>query len=125
MPVLVRVTVCAVLVVPTFWPAKVRLLEERLMVTAVPVPVRGTLCGLPAALSVKVAAADSALVNEGVKVTLSEQLLPAATELPQVLLAREKSLLLVPVTAMLVMDRATLPVFVSVTVCAALVVPTP
>jgi len=51
-----------------------------------PVPVRPTACGLPGALSLRVTAADSALVVEGLKVTLIVQLPPAATELPQLLI---------------------------------------
>ena len=76
-------------------------------------PARPTDCGLPGALSAMVTAADSALVVEGVKVTLIVQLLFAASELAQVLVWR-KSPLLVPVTEMLVTDRFTLPVFVRV-----------
>jgi hypothetical protein len=66
------------------------------------------------ALSVIVTAADSAPIKEGVKVTLIVQLLPAATELPQVLVL-EKSPLLAPVTEMLVKVKLTLPVLVRVT----------
>jgi len=62
---------------------------------------------------------------EGAKVTMNEQLAAAASEVPQVLLVREKSLLLVPVTlGALVIDRLALPVFVRVTVCPCAEVPT-
>jgi hypothetical protein len=99
---------------------KVRLDGERLTPGPVPVPIKLTLCVLPAtllALSVIVTAADSALVVVGVKVTLIVQVPPfAATELPHVLLAfgPPKSLELVPVIWMLVTDRAAFPVFVRV-----------
>jgi hypothetical protein len=56
-----------------------------------------------------------------VKVTLIVQFAAAATDVPQVLDCA-KSLLLVPVTLMPVMDSAALPLFVSVTVEPELVV---
>jgi hypothetical protein len=59
----------------------------------------------------------------GVKVTLIAQLLPAATELPQ-LLVWAKSPALAPESAMLVMPKAALPVSFSVMICAGLAVPT-
>jgi hypothetical protein len=52
---------------------------------------------------------------EGLKVTLIVQLLPAATELPQLLLWA-KSLALVPVIARLVILNVALPLLVRVTV---------
>ena len=56
LPVLLRVTVCAVLVVPTNWLPKARLVGERpstaaVAAVSVPVPERVTFCGLPLALS--------------------------------------------------------------------------
>jgi hypothetical protein len=74
-----------VLVVPTAWFPKGRVVEERLTAGAVPVPDRLTACGLPLALSAMLTEAVSALAREGLKVTLITQLTPAATELPQVL----------------------------------------
>ena len=53
-------------------------------------------------------------VAVGVKVTLMVQLDPAATELPQ-LLVWAKSPLFPPAKAMLLIDKAALPEFVSVT----------
>jgi hypothetical protein len=55
----------------------------------------------------------------GVNVTLMVQLAPAATELPQVLVWAKS-----PLAETLVRFSEALPVFESVTVCAALVVPT-
>ena len=52
---------------------------------------------------------------DGVNVTLIGQLPSAATELPQVLVS-EKSLAFVPVTVMLVMLKAALPVLLRVMV---------
>ena len=88
LPVLVSVTVCAALVVPTCWLAKVRLALDRETAgaaTLLPLPVRLTVCGLPAALSVIVTLAVLVPVAVGVNVTLIVQLAPAGTELPQVL----------------------------------------
>lgn len=48
-------------------------------------PVRLTVCGLPVALSVMVTEAVRLPGAVGVNVTLTVQLLPANTELPQVL----------------------------------------
>ena len=87
LPVLLRVTVCTALLVPTGWLAKARLVGERLTTAAVlvPVPDRLTVWGLPLALSTMLSAAVRAPLAEGVKVTRIVQLAPAATELPQVL----------------------------------------
>jgi len=66
-PVLVSVTVCAELVVPTAWLPKATLLGLRLTAgKAAPVPVRLTLCGLPGALSVMVSEADAEKAEVGV-----------------------------------------------------------
>jgi len=51
LPVLLSVTVCAVLVVPAGWLPKERLLGAKPAAGAVPVPVRATVWGLPVALS--------------------------------------------------------------------------
>ena len=89
-PVLESVTVCATLVDPTVWLANVSEVGETLTLgvpAAAPVPVRLTVCGLPAALSVMVTAAVRVPVAVGVNVTLMVQFpLFAATELPQVLI---------------------------------------
>jgi len=82
-----------------------------------PVPARLTVCGLPVALSVMVIVPGRLPVAVGVNVTLMVQLAPAATELPQVLVWAYCAL-----AAMLVTLSAAVPVLVSVTVCAALVV---
>jgi hypothetical protein len=42
LPVLVRVTVCAALLVPSIWAAKVREEDDKLTADAVPVPVKLT-----------------------------------------------------------------------------------
>jgi hypothetical protein len=88
LPLFVRVTVCAALVVPTVWLAKVRLVGEKVATgpeLVVPVPVRLTVCGLPLALSVIVMVAVLVPDAVGAKVTLIVQLAPADTLEPQVL----------------------------------------
>jgi len=122
-PVLLRVTLCAALVVPTFWLLNVRLAGERLVAAAAPVPVRLTICGLPAALSEILTAAVRVPAAVGVNVTLIVQLLFAATELPQVFVSA-KSPVLTPVMLILVMLILALPVLLRVALCAGLVVPT-
>src|SRR5690349_9345400 len=88
----------------------------------VPVPVTGTVCGLPGALSVRVSSALRVFFALGVNDTLMVQLLPANSEVPQVLVC-VKSPVLVPVKLMLVMERVAVPVLLSVTFCDRLVVP--
>ena len=100
---------------------KLRLVGEKLIPGAVvPVPVRATVCGLPVALSVTVIDPLRAPPAVGVKITEMVQFAPAATEAPHVLVWLKS-----PLATMLVIDKGAVPVFVSVTVCAALEVPTP
>ena len=90
---------------------------KKLALGATPVPVRATVWGLPVALSVTVMVPGWLPVAVGVKVTVMVQLAPAATDVPQVLVWAYGAL-----AAMLVRLSAAVPVLVSVTVCAALVV---
>jgi len=87
------------------------------------VPLKLTVCGLPLALSVSVRLPERLPVAVGVNVTLIAQLLPAASGalVPQVvpLAATAKS----PVAARLVKLRDAVPLLVTVTALAALVVP--
>ena len=64
---------------------KAKVVGAKLVLDAAPVPVRLTVCGLPVALSVTVIVPGWLPVAVGLKVTLMEQLAPAATEAPQVL----------------------------------------
>jgi hypothetical protein len=116
-PVFVKVTVCAALVVPTVCAANVRLVVERLAMGAVPVPERVTVCGLVVALSVIVIVPGWLPAAVGVNVTLMEQLAPAAREAAQLLVWAYSAL-----ATMLVMVRGAVPELVSVTDFAALVV---
>ena len=69
LPVLVRVTDCDALLVPTFWLPNERLVAERATAgaRATPVPLRAMLCGESLALSVMVMAAVIAPPVIGVK----------------------------------------------------------
>ena len=87
-----------------------------------PAPYRLIVCPLPL-LSVMLTEAVREPIAEGVKVTRIVQPAPAATLAPQVFVCA-KSPLLVPVIAMLLRVTVVAPLFVSVTVCVALVVPT-
>jgi hypothetical protein len=89
----------------------------------VPVPDKGTLCGLPPPVSVTVTAAERVPVAVGLKITLMVQLLFPARLLPQ-LLVWEKSPGFVPVMLIAVMETAVVPTFVTVTGAEALDVPT-
>jgi len=89
-PLLLTVTVCAELVVPTVWlVANIMLAGLRFAVGPVPAPLRVTACWLPDALLVlsvivKDAVRDPEAV--GVNVTLMVQLVLVASELPHVVL---------------------------------------
>src|SRR5258708_5462674 len=90
-----------------------------------PLPERATVCGLPLALSAIERLAGSPLVVLGVKVTEMVQLAPAASVVEpdgQVVVCA-KSAAFVPPTLMLEIESAEVPLFVSVTVWAALVEP--
>ena len=127
-PVLEIVTLCAALVVPVFWRAKVRLEGEKLRVCVgvCPFPLSPIDCGLPLALSVNEMDALRVPVAVGEKVTVSEQFPPAA-RLPaptgHASVAMAKSPGFVPVNTTLEKVTGLLPVLVMVTPCAALVVP--
>jgi hypothetical protein len=118
-PTLVKVTVCGELVVPIATVAKLRLVGESFAV--VPIPLRLTFCGLPAALSEMLSAAVRVPEAVGLKVTLMLQLAPAAKEVPHVWVWA-KSAALIPTIAMALMVRVAVPVFLSATIFALLLV---
>jgi hypothetical protein len=119
LPVLLSVTLCALLLVPTACAGKVNEARERLTCGALPVPVSAMAIGSLSVLAFMVTAPVRVPTASGVKVTLRVQLAPAARLALHVLVS-EKS----PLTVMLVMLRAALPVFLSVTGCGLLHVPT-
>ena len=87
-----------------------------------PVPVIGTLCGLPAALSVRVNVAERVPEPVGENVIETLQLVPAARVRPeQPSFTSVKSSVFG--TAALLMNSEALPVLVIVIDCGALVVP--
>ncbi len=88
-----------------------------------PVPLKGMLCGLLGALSVTVTLPLRLPLAPGVNVTLIVHVPPGARAAVQVLVCA-KSEALVPLTAMLLIVNEADPLFVTVTVCAVLVVPT-
>ncbi len=123
LPLLVSVTVCAELVVPTDWFPKAMLVGLSEAVGPVPVPVRLTLCGLPDVLSVTVRLADGEKATVGVKVREMVHWAAALRVAPQVLFCANCRGF-GPVNPILVMLSVALPGLESVTVWAGLVVPT-
>ena len=105
---------------------KLRLVAESVTLGAMPVPVKASVCALPEApllLSVTVRVPLRAPVAAGLKLTLIVQVPPAATGVEQVLVS-PKSPALAPETATLLTVSAAVPALETVTVWAALVVPT-
>ena len=86
-------------------------------------PVRVTVCGEPAALSVTRMLPVTPPVVTGAKVTEMEQLAPAANDGPQLLVSLNRPISGELGAVMPVMVNGALPVLLSVTVCAAEVVP--
>ena len=103
---------------------KLTLIVLRLTLGAVPVPLKLTVCGLPLALSVSVRLPDWLPVAVGVNVTLITQLLPAATGAVVLQVVPLAAIAKSPVTVMPVKVKDAVPVLVTVTGLAALVVPT-
>ena len=85
LPVLLSVTTFAELLVPSTWLGNTRLTGESDTAGAMPVPVSGTVCGLPPALSATLTLAVRVPLAVGVNVTLMDHEPPAATDDPQVL----------------------------------------
>jgi hypothetical protein len=118
LPVLVRVTVWPVLLVPIGCNANVKPSTERLALgDVVPVPVSDTTCGLLPALSTKVTVPTAPPAVVGLKVTLIVQSPPGAMGKLQVLASAKGA-----VAATELMVKLAVPVLFTVTVCAVLVV---
>lgn len=126
LPMFFNVTVCAGLVVPTVCAPKARLAGVNVTAGSVPVPVSGTICGLPLASSAIETLALRLPVAAGENVTDTEHAVFTASVLGEVgqVLVCANSPAFVPVSPMLLIESGALPVFVNVTVCAAAVVPT-
>ena len=114
LPVLLRVTAWAEVVLPTDTLPKVRLLGETPARAVVPVPERLMVCGLPVALSATLTIAERMPDAVGLKVMLIVQL-DAALNLDPHVLVCTKSPRFTPETAILVMHNVALPEFVKVT----------
>jgi hypothetical protein len=122
-PVLVKVTIWGLPVVPTVCEAKVNEFGLKSAIGPSPVPVKLADCGLPGAVSVTARLAVRDPAAFGVKVTLAVQLPPAGKELPQLFVC-VKSELSAPVTPILLMLMDAFPVFTSTRVTGVLLVPT-
>ena len=88
-----------------------------------PVPLNVACCGLPPPSSLTETSAVRLPFTRGLNVTLMKQLAPEATLLPHVLVSA-KSPAAAPVMAMPLIFSVTLPLLVSVTFLARLLVPT-
>jgi hypothetical protein len=106
-------------VVATIWLEKPRLVALRLTAGVVPDPDSATDWGLAGALSLIVSEPVRDPEALGVKVTETAQFAPGLSEPAQVLVSLKS-----PLAAMLLIVIVPLPVFVRVTVWAALLVPT-
>ena len=123
-PVLVRVTVCALLLVPEFWGGKVSEVGDRLTSGPAPEPFRVTVCGLLGALSVNFSKALRLPAAEGVNVTLTAQVWAGTIVAPeQVSALMAKSPAFAPLRADVETVRSAVPVLVRVAVWAGLVEP--
>src|SRR5207245_5781175 len=91
-PVLVSVTVLALLPVKTTWVGKVTLVGENVTAGKTPTPLSGTDCGPPGALSVMLTAAVRVPVEEGLKVTVMLQLANGRTDVLQVFFSAKSTL---------------------------------
>lgn len=117
LPVFFSVAVCAVAVVPVCVEkvSELGVTDATGTGTAVPVPLRATVCGEPEALSAIESVAAKLATEVGKNVTEIEQLVFTASELPQELVCA-KSAAPVPPIVIPLMVSAALPVFLSVAV---------
>jgi hypothetical protein len=123
LPVFRNVIVLAALVVFNCCAANVNVVGETLAVELTPVPAKATCCGLVGSESAIRRVADRDPDAEGENVTLIVQLEPAASVVPQVVVSL-KSAALVPVSEMEIPVNDVVPILLTVTTLAALVVPT-
>src|SRR5437870_4883584 len=124
-PLLVRVTVCAGLVVLRRWVPKARLVGAMVTAGAMPIPEIGRASWRAGASTGMVTVAVRAMAAVGVNVRLRRQLAPATTVAPFVQVVPESMAMssgFEPARAMLVMLRVAVPLLVRVTVCTGLVV---
>src|SRR5439155_1744042 len=122
-PVFLIVTVLFPEVVFILWAGKAAEVADRVVVvgSGAPVPERATDAGLPAAFEAIDSSAVLVSVALGVNVTETVQLPPAATVVQVLVCANWSGF--VPPSVTPLTTRLALPVFDTVTVCGALVVP--
>lgn len=118
-PVFVSVTVCGGLLLPTGWLPNVRVAGLRVANATSPVPCKGTLCGLPSALSTTVTSPVRTPAPWGAKNTWIGHERPGGRVVTQDVLILKS-----PLGRILVMIRGALPVFLMVTSCQSLRAPT-
>lgn len=125
-PLLLTVTVCAALVLPTAWEPNDTLAGDRVTAGAVPVPVKPRLCGLPAALSAIATVADRAPVATGSKVTDTEHeaFTASVAGANGQLSPSEKSPEFGPPTVTALIANGAVPTFFTVALSPPLIVPT-
>src|SRR4029077_11088567 len=130
-PLFVTVIVCAALVVPCFWFPKATGFGARITLLTTPVPVNAVCCGLPGASSATLTVAVRAPAAPGVNVTLITQDPPfAVSTKPATHVVVPPTIAKSPLFAPVIVTGVpaakvefNVPVFVTVIVCAALVVP--
>ena len=123
LPELLRVNDWLLLALPTIWLAKLKLDGATEATGAAPVPLSATDSGLPAASVVMVTTAFRIPAAAGLKITLTLQLCPGLSDPPQPF-CKEKSALLGPVKAALLIVNTALPGLLSEKDWALLEVPT-
>ena len=116
-PVLVRVTDCPPLAVPTSWLPKVNVLRESAAAEAPPTPERLNDGGVPGRLLFKVSVPLTDPCAVGVKVTFTVQLAATTRVEPQLLVWLKPALVVKPE-----MESVAFPLLVMVIVCAVEVV---
>jgi hypothetical protein len=122
--VLVSVTVWGRPEVPTYWLGKEMDGGDKLTAGIIAaLPLSDTVCGLPIALSEMLMTAVNVACEGGVKDTVIRQVPPTERDAPQ-LFVSAKALAPLPLINNEEIARAALPLFVTVTACGALVVPT-
>ena len=112
-PTLVRITFLAELAVPTVFIPKLMLVG--LTLTKLPVPLKETVCGLPAASSTRLNVAVRAPEAWGVNCTFTVHVAPAASVAVQFFDGILKSAAFVPVMAIELMCRVAIPAFCTFT----------
>jgi hypothetical protein len=126
-PVFFTMTVCAALVEPTAVEGNVIVVGDSVIApvpAAVPVPLNPAVWGEPVALSATESEALNAAADPGLNSTETVQVALAASDAPQLLAEIRNELGFVPVRVSEVSVTDELPVFLTVTTCAALVEPT-